>query len=169
MRLAPDADSFRCDYCHNIYLPEKGDDGVRVLGEPSSELCPNCNLSLVQAAITGIRILYCTKCHGMLVSMEIFANLIVELRSLEIDAAIQPSAQKSGLARRVDCPRCHKQMDSHYYAGPGNVVIDSCETCSLNWLERGELMHIVRAPDRGPQEPIFETALGDDDTTGTAR
>ena len=38
-------------------------------------------------------------------------------------------------------------MDAHFYAGPGNVVIDSCEECSLIWLDRGELMHIVHAPD----------------------
>ena len=38
-------------------------------------------------------------------------------------------------------------MDTHLYAGPGNVVIESCDTCLLNWLDRGELMRIVHAPD----------------------
>jgi Zn-finger nucleic acid-binding protein len=40
-------------------------------------------------------------------------------------------------------------MDTHYYAGPGNIVIDDCPSCELNWLDAGELMTIVRAPDHG--------------------
>jgi len=38
-------------------------------------------------------------------------------------------------------------MDTHYYAGPGNVIIDDCSQCFLNWLDHGELMRVVRAPD----------------------
>ena len=42
-------------------------------------------------------------------------------------------------------------MEAHSYCGPGNVVIDSCESCSLNWLDHGELARIAQAPDdRGP-------------------
>jgi Zn-finger nucleic acid-binding protein len=42
-------------------------------------------------------------------------------------------------------------METHSYCGPGNVVIDSCEPCSLNWLDHGELARIAQAPDdRGP-------------------
>jgi Zn-finger nucleic acid-binding protein len=37
-------------------------------------------------------------------------------------------------------------MDAHVYFGGGNVVIDSCEQCELNWLDHGELMRIARAP-----------------------
>jgi Zn-finger nucleic acid-binding protein len=38
-------------------------------------------------------------------------------------------------------------MDTHPYGGPGNVIMDTCEHCSLNWLDYGELQRIVRAPD----------------------
>jgi Zn-finger nucleic acid-binding protein len=51
------------------------------------------------------------------------------------------------LKRRIQCPQCHRAMDTHYYAGPGNIVIDDCASCELNWLDAGELMAIVRAPD----------------------
>jgi Zn-finger nucleic acid-binding protein len=37
-------------------------------------------------------------------------------------------------------------MDTHYYAGPGNIVIDDCSFCHLNWLDYGELQRITRAP-----------------------
>ena len=167
--LQPDSDSFRCDYCHSVYFPEKDDDGVRVLGEPTSDLCPHCDQPLVHAAIAKIRIRYCTRCHGMLIPMAIMETLIEELRATGTGTAEQPAADKGDLRRRLKCPHCHTPMDAHYYAGPGNVVMDSCEKCSLDWLDRGRLMRIARAPDGAPPEAVFETALGDDDTTGSAR
>lgn len=39
-------------------------------------------------------------------------------------------------------------MDTHYYGGPGNVILDSRSVCYWNWLDTGELWRIVRAPDR---------------------
>ena len=41
-------------------------------------------------------------------------------------------------------------MDNHPYGGGGNVYIDSCEPCSVIWLDGGELRRIVMAPDREP-------------------
>jgi len=147
MRLKPDMVSFRCDYCQSVYLPETGDDGVRVLGEPTDLACPICNIALVHAAIAKVRIVYCTGCHGMLIPMEVLPSLIDELQEPDGPIQVQPALDSQDLLRKINCPRCHKRMDTHPYAGPGNVVIDSCEPCSLNWFDRGELMHIVHAPD----------------------
>ena len=44
-------------------------------------------------------------------------------------------------------------MDTHFYAGGGNVVLDDCSRCELNWLDAGEFMSIARAPDRSPDPP----------------
>jgi Zn-finger nucleic acid-binding protein len=57
---------------------------------------------------------------------------------------------------------------AHPYYGPGNVVVDSCTTCDLIWLDFGELKQIVDAPgrDRGLREkgtPV--TPLPDPTTT----
>lgn len=38
-------------------------------------------------------------------------------------------------------------MDTHFYGGPDNVVIDDCPRCSLDWLDAGQPMRIVHAPD----------------------
>jgi Zn-finger nucleic acid-binding protein len=47
-------------------------------------------------------------------------------------------------------------MDTHFYAGPGNAVISSCEDCCLIWMDRGVLMRIVHTPDAPQQtEPDF--------------
>ena len=42
-------------------------------------------------------------------------------------------------------------MLGHIYAGPGNVVLDSCERCQVNWLDAGELRRIAVAPDSLPR------------------
>jgi Zn-finger nucleic acid-binding protein len=147
MHLKPDMDSFRCDYCQSVYFPEKEDDGVRVLGEPSDQACPLCNLPLVLAAIAKVRILYCTACRGMLIPMPAFAVLVDELRAGQGSEIVQTAPVSGDLSRKIDCPQCHERMDTHFYSGPGNVIIDSCEKCCLIWLDRGKLMHIVHAPD----------------------
>jgi Zn-finger nucleic acid-binding protein len=148
MRLEPDKDFLNCDYCKNIFFPEKNDDGVRVLGELSTLSCPACAIPLVHAALEGCRILYCSQCRGMLISMDIFMELV---RDLHVHSggsgAIPPAPDPTGLERRTDCPQCHQRMDTHYYGGPGNVIIDDCSNCHLNWLDYGELRRIVRAPD----------------------
>jgi Zn-finger nucleic acid-binding protein len=157
MHLKPDEDSYKCDFCHSVYFPEKDDDGVRVLGETSNQACPICNIPLVNAAIAKIRILYCTRCRGMLISMQVFEALIEQLRTERSAAAPQPAADASDLHRKIDCPQCHHRMDTHFYAGPGNVVIDSCENCCLIWLDSGELMHIVHAPGMRDSETGDDT------------
>lgn len=147
MHLKADEDSFTCDYCHSVYVPDKNADGVRVLGESSDEPCPNCNVPLTQAALAKTRILYCTKCRGMLIPMQVFNSLIAELQVVEGGSMIQSPADRSDLNRVLNCPHCRQRMDTHLYAGGGNAVIESCEKCLLNWLDHGELPRIVHAPD----------------------
>jgi Zn-finger nucleic acid-binding protein len=145
MQLKPDMDSFKCDYCQCVYLPEKNGDGVRVLGEPSGQDCPVCKAPLQQAALAKVRIVYCPGCRGMLIPIPALEPLVEELKIPAGTAIAQPAADSSDLKRRVNCPRCHRPMDAHFYAGPGNVVIDSCEECLLLWLDHGKLMRLVAA------------------------
>jgi Zn-finger nucleic acid-binding protein len=147
MRLEQDKDYLRCDYCKNLYFPKENEDGVRVLGELSELLCPVCSVPLIHAALYGCRILYCDRCRGLLVSMDFFVELTQELRAADAHAGILPSPpDPKDLERHTDCPQCHRRMDTHYYAGPGNIVIDDCSFCHLNWLDYGELQRITRAP-----------------------
>jgi Zn-finger nucleic acid-binding protein len=148
MRLKPDVDSFVCDFCESIYIPEPNADGVRVLDESALLACPVCRASLVHAAIAGRRILYCGACRGMLIGMDLFVGLIQDLRSSrDTPAATLPPPDRKDLQRRIHCPQCGKVMDTHPYGGPGNVIIDDCESCVVNWLDYGELQRIVRAPE----------------------
>ena len=147
MRLNADADYLKCDYCKSIFFPSKDDEGVSVLAVASDEACPICAIPLMHAALAKIRMRYCTRCRGMLIPMGVFMALVEELRSGETGTLIAPTPDVHDLQRRISCPRCHHHMDTHFYNGPGNVIIDDCDTCELNWLDHGELMRIVRAPD----------------------
>jgi Zn-finger nucleic acid-binding protein len=148
MRLLDGRECLTCDYCKSEYLPEKNEDGVRVLDEPSELSCPVCAVPLVHAILATHQMLYCTRCRGSLMPGPVFVLALRDLRAHRGDSEGIPHApDPKELLRRIQCPQCHRTMDTHYYAGPGNVVIDDCESCELNWLDAGELMAIVRAPD----------------------
>jgi hypothetical protein len=85
----------------------------------------------------------------MLVGMDPFVAIIHNLRArgeVLSEAAHQPDW--SELDRRMQCPQCRQEMETHPYGGGGNVIIEDCERCELNWLDHGELERIVQAPDR---------------------
>ena len=64
-----------------------------------------------------------------------------------------PINQKE-LQQRTGCPACLEVMETFPYYGPGNVVLDTCESCKLTWLNHGEFASIIRAPGfRGTYRP----------------
>jgi len=141
-------DSFTCEYCRSIYFPEENDDGVRLLGENSSLLCPVCAIPLTHASMEHHRIQYCTRCRGTLVEMSVFIVLIDDLRAERGGfAEVQPPPEPQELKRHLRCPHCGRAMDTHFYGGAGNVVMDDCSWCELNWLDAGELLKIARATE----------------------
>ena len=81
--------------------------------------------------------------------MDIFMAVVQDLRARheQSSAGLRPPDWNE-LNRRIPCPQCHQPMVTHLYGGGGNVVIENCEPCALNWLDYAELDRIVRAPDR---------------------
>jgi len=158
IHLADDSTLATCEYCGATCLPEKNDEGVRVFDQPSGLACPICRVPLFAATLARQRILYCTGCRGSLVPMPVFVVLIEALRAQRGDATeIAPPPDAHQLDRATLCPQCGRRMDTHYYAGGGNVVIDDCSRCELNWLDAGELMAIAHAPDHSlDRRPIIE-------------
>lgn len=160
MRLKADQECLVCDYCGNIHYPEPNAEGIRVFDEPALLACPVCKIPLVHASTGGQRILYCNRCHGMLIGMDVFMAIVMDLRSRHwtaAEAARQPDWQD--MNRRIQCPQCGGDMETHPYGGGGNVIIDDCENCSLNWLDYGELDRIVRAPDREYEGETWDRAV----------
>ncbi|HVX65858.1 MAG TPA: zf-TFIIB domain-containing protein [Bryobacteraceae bacterium] len=157
LRLEDGLDHLVCAFCGRLHFPEKNEDGVRVLPETSALLCPVCSVPLVHAALAGQRLLYCERCRGMLLAMAVFVDLMEELRARrEPSTAIPPAARPAEVRRRAFCPECRRAMDTHYYAGPGNIVIDSCSPCHLNWLDHDELRRVIAAPDHRSGDGLAE-------------
>jgi len=150
--LKPDTAGFTCAYCHRVFFPGEEEDGVELLtGDAalSDKACPVCSQALVKAKIAGIPVLFCTECHGLLVPMNVIPNLIDSLRDKQAQPAVQTPGDRSELKRALMCPQCRQRMETHFYSGPGNVIVESCATCWLVWLDRGELTRIAHAPDEG--------------------
>ena len=118
------------------------------VGAETASLCPTCQAMLSDGSIQNKSVLYCTKCRGLLVSIDKFLPLVEFLRVLRrpTGSDIQPR-DNSDADRGFACPMCSKTMTGHPYGGPGNVNIDTCEPCSVIWLDLNELHRIVMAPD----------------------
>lgn len=165
MRLLKLLETFVCDYCGGQAYPEPNRFGVRVLEESLKLNCPVCpgGIALAGGVIEGVPLVHCQSCGGIQVAMGEFPSLIAVLRSQRgsFHAPVR-QCDASALDRRIRCPQCETVMDAHFYGGPGNVVIDSCEQCEANWLDRGELERIVGAPDHdyareGIRLPLAQT------------
>jgi Zn-finger nucleic acid-binding protein len=153
LRVQEGRDAFVCEYCSAVYRPEKNEEGICVLGEPSETQCPVCQVPLVAASMLRQGFLYCTRCRGSLIAMPVFVSLVEELRARGGHAGeAQPAPDPRELERRLHCPKCGGVMDTHYYAGGGNVIIDDCSRCELNWLDAGELQTIGSYQDHAPED-----------------
>ena len=137
MTLHEGRECLTCDFCQTVYFPEKNDDGIRVLGEAADLPCPICAIPLEHAILEAHRILYCTRCHPSLIPAPVFVLVLQDLRARQAEFSAAPHRpDPKELERRIHCPQCHRAMDTHYYAGPGNIVIDDCPKCasSTGWM-----------------------------------
>jgi Zn-finger nucleic acid-binding protein len=157
MILVQDHDYYFCEYCGAFHFPPESADGIRVLDPLTNPLdCPNCQEPLFRASIKLFPALHCKKCRGTLMQQFIFGEIVQYLRSRARGPADRPrKLKKSELSRQLVCPSCHQVMETHPYAGPGNIVIDTCSTCSIIWLDYGEINQVVNAPGRDRGQPWY--------------
>jgi Zn-finger nucleic acid-binding protein len=135
---------FLCEYCKTLHFPEANKDYIRSLEKPTDITCPICHEPLLQALLDQTRVLHCTKCKGILVDTFAFFPTILFIRGRTNGPELSPRLlHEEELKRELSCPYCQQKMDTHPYAGPGNIVIDTCNNCSLNWLDYGEFYRIV--------------------------
>jgi Zn-finger nucleic acid-binding protein len=118
------------------------------VGSETTKVCPACAALLSDGNIQNRSVLYCTKCRGVLVAIDKFLPLVEFLRALRHPTGSDiPPRNNSDADRKLACPMCDKTMVGYPYGGPGNVNLDSCERCSVIWLDGNELQRIVMAPD----------------------
>ena len=142
---AGDGEGLVCGHCGSMDERVAVFYDLETLGD-SSVACPQCKTTLADARIEGCAVRYCPACHGVLVQMQHFVTLSDAVRAREPRTGVAlPRRQRPG-DRVLSCPICGQPMLSHLYAGPGNLVLDTCEQCLVNWLDPGELRRIARAP-----------------------
>ena len=147
MRIDADRGLLVCAHCGSEQEALGLIKHLEVLSE-SSSLCPICATALSTARLEGHPLLCCARCFGMLIEMQHFADLIDAVRAREERAfRVALPRRQNPTDRSVNCPACGHPMLAHLYGGPGNIVIDSCERCRVNWLDPGELRRIAVAPD----------------------
>jgi Zn-finger nucleic acid-binding protein len=149
MKLILEQRQFACEYCTTIYFPEEDNEGVRMLDEESQSICPVCRIPLFYGYVDWTQILYCRKCRGMLIDQETFSRAVEYLRAAPEGPPVEPPRMNpEELRRKIVCPECNRQMSTHPYGGPGNIILDNCINCDLIWLDHTELSRVVRAPGR---------------------
>jgi Zn-finger nucleic acid-binding protein len=170
MELFPARGYFFCRYCGSFHFPDTtADDGVRLVSDgPQAANCAVCDRPLTSAMLDETHaVRYCRNCRGVLIPRRGFAAVVQHRRAWATGApgpAVPFDADE--LQRKVRCPVCKTRMTTHPYYGPGNVVLDSCGTCDLVWLDFGELKQIVDAPgkDRSTRllpRPVMGEPVGD--------
>lgn len=148
-----------CDFCGAVKVLEPDSDGIAMLGATTELKCPACKTALAQAAVHKQQLLCCPRCRGLVVPMDTFVGLVATMRAERRQPPEEPHRfDPKDLESALACPQCGARMDTHPYAGPGNVAISTCEFCHLEWLDHGSLSHIVAAPD-GLRQGDGETGL----------
>ena len=146
MRKVKNADYYVCDYCFTFKYPEsdKTLEGVASLHEVTEHKCPVCSSNLNSGILYDEKVLFCENCKGILLKMSSFTSVVEKIRS--INPFKIPDLKKISqeeLNRRTKCPLCGKIMDTHPYYGPSRTVVDTCLSCSVIWLDSGELTRII--------------------------
>ena len=151
MILFRERDYYFCEYCKSYHFPELSTEGLRVLGEnPEGIKCPHCKIVLNLMTYDDFYQGYqCSKCQGLMFNRTTFRDAIDSGRA-KAKAPSEPynTFDPVELERRTICLICDKEMETFQYMGPGNIVIDTCHTDDLIWLDYGEISKVVNAPGR---------------------
>ena len=151
MQVDRAAGELSCRHCGSVEQ-QAGIVGHIDVGAASEMACPSCATPLSHGKLDGFPLLLCQRCQGMLIEMDYFVPVIEAARAHEEPSGRIPPRRQSPGDRTIRCPACDHAMLSHFYGGPGNLVIDTCESCHLNWLDPGELRRIARAAERDATE-----------------
>ena len=154
MVLVREKDYYFCEYCGAHHFPNPSEEGIRSLGkDPARIKCPLCqepfNIISLDDHYRGHQ---CPNCQGILFHRGTFRTTLENRRARATTPPEPPTRPKDEeLERRVHCPKCTQAMETYRYMGPGNIIIDTCNSCDLIWLDYGELGNAVNAPgkDRG--------------------
>jgi len=103
--------------------------------------CPVCGDQLVRVEYEGANAMTCPECHGYLID----TSSAEQIKRSEVKSPqeLKDEAQEQFHPNSDDalkCPRCRLSMKKVHESLPGvELTLDHCKSCSLNWLDGGEL------------------------------
>jgi len=152
MELLESRRYFQCRHCGTFHFPTTVEaDGIGVTGQPAdAPQCPVCRTPMAHALLDQDHpIDFCAQCRGILLPRTTFAHVTNKRRAWATTPPVEAvPVDRREMHRELRCPRCGAPFETYPHYGPGNVVIDSCATCNLIWLDFGEMRQIVDAPGR---------------------
>lgn len=154
-----------CSYCQTVHTApgiEIDLDRVHIIGEPQEVTCPACSSELVSGHVDKASVCVCPDCRGLLLEGSVFSQIVEQRRAsyvgVEVPAPVPDAAE---FERRLTCPGCQSLLEVHPYYGAGRAVIDSCASCSLVWIDHGELAGLERSPGRRTPPDLAEMCDAD--------
>lgn len=154
MALSMPGAPWNCTHCGTTLRPDPGEPvDVRVVGDAAHE-CPVCRRALARAILDDRETAeYCRQCEGILMARRAFAQTVIARRAIgRAPGVTPPAADPREMDRRLACPQCREPMLTDWYYGPGGIIVDTCPSCDVIWLDGGELKRAIDAPggDRRP-------------------
>ena len=149
LKKTPQTNELYCKNC-GLFDMTKFQESFTPTGRETGFQCPACPESTLHVGKAfNTEVCFCQACRGFVIDRASLGELVETLRSCydgPDDAPIP--INQDDLEEKCCCPACGDEMTTFVYYGPGNVVLDTCESCNLTWFNEGELGQIVRAPGR---------------------
>lgn len=117
--------------------------------------CPVCNKSMIILEYDQIEIDYCPSCAGCWLDQG-----ELELMLEASDGMFDLSKFKSAPKGKRRCPRCHKKLKVDFFPGT-EVEVDICPNDGGIWLDKGELVSIVKPDSGSPAISRLNNFFGD--------
>lgn len=128
---------------------QRNPEGLELSDRSADVVCPRCEGNMVFGELLQTKVVGCGNCKGMLIQCEPFGAMVERQRAGYEGADDPPRPiDRQQLDVQIVCPGCGSNMEVHPYAGPGNIVIDSCAHCQWVWLDDREFSRVIRGPGR---------------------
>lgn len=150
--IASGFDHANCANCSCHWFPtsiEDSQDGIVPQNRETPFQCLRCSVSLEVGKQGNTEVCFCPQCRGFVIDSESLGGLIQSRRAAYCGPDDAPTlVDVNELDIHGRCPACEQTMEAHHYFGPGNIILDTCSTCKLAWLDHGEFAKIIRAPGK---------------------
>lgn len=131
-----------CEICRSYRFTDTPDgtaDRIVSLDSPGENFCPCCRRRLQLAAMDGLKVEHCTECDGVLLPSDVLAMYVRNRRTEFRDAASRPVILISEQKQDRHCPTCRREMKIHPCYGPDFIIVESCISCGMVWLDCQEM------------------------------